>query len=98
MLQKRFFKTKDEVEVTFSLERENGAEVAVVCEENGWVPVPMAYSKKNQAYQARIRLPKGGEYQFRYLIDGQAWENDPAADAYRQNEYGGQNGVVITRE
>ena len=96
MLQKKFFKTKDEVEVTFSLTNDEAKKVALVYEGNDWEPVPMRYSKKNEAFQTKLRLPKGGEFQFRYLIDGENWQNDPAADAYRPNEYGEDNSVVFT--
>lgn len=96
MLEKRFFKTKDEVEVTFSLAVDDAKNVALVCEENGWEPIPMRYSKKKEAYQTKVRLAKDSEFQFRYLIDGQSWENDPQADAYRRNEFGGDNSVVFT--
>ena len=44
----------------------------------------------------RIRLPKGGEFEFRYLIDGDNWINDNEADTYRENEHGSENGVVST--
>ena len=35
-----------------------------------------------------------GTYRFRYLLDGQRWENDWAADDYVDNTYGGQDSVV----
>jgi hypothetical protein len=43
-----------------------------------------------------VRLPKEGQYQFRYLVDEQSWQNDEAADAYWTNEYGSNNSVVST--
>ncbi|MCA9940747.1 MAG: isoamylase early set domain-containing protein [Anaerolineales bacterium] len=95
MLQKRFFKTKDECEVTFQFTPEDADQVVLVCEQNGWNPIPMTQNKAG-AFRAKVRLPKGGEYQFRYLVDGVSWYNDEAADAYRPNEHGGDNGVVFT--
>ncbi|GAB4152550.1 MAG: isoamylase early set domain-containing protein [Candidatus Promineifilaceae bacterium] len=95
MLQKRFFKTKDECEVTFEFTHEDANEMALVCEQNGWEPIPMQPSKAG-AFRAKVRLPKGSEFQFRYLINGTVWANDEAADAYRPNEHGSSNGVVFT--
>jgi len=31
---------------------------------------------------------------FRYLVDGERWENDWAADAYVPNPFGGEDSVV----
>ena len=33
-------------------------------------------------------------YRFRYLLDGQRWDNDWAADAYIRNGFGGDDSVV----
>jgi hypothetical protein len=41
-------------------------------------------------------LAPGREYQFRYLINGQHWFNDPHAGAFVPNGYGGENCVVGT--
>ena len=95
MLKKRFFKTKEQCEVTFELGLENAQEVAVVCEANGWEPITMTKAKKGP-FKTRVRLPKDGEFEFRYLIDNDHWVNDEAADTYRTNEFGTENGVVST--
>ncbi len=46
MLKKRFFKTKDEVEVTFEVQQENWESAHVVGEFNNWKPEPMTLVKK----------------------------------------------------
>lgn len=96
MLNKRFFKTKDEVEVTFQIAPEDAGNVKLVCEANDWSPVKMKLRKKDGMYVTKMRLPKGGQYQFRYLVDDQVWINDDSADAYWENEFGEQNSVVFT--
>jgi 1,4-alpha-glucan branching enzyme len=99
MLTKKFFKTVDECEVTFEYENESAAEVTLVGEFNGWEPVPMKNAKKaDSSYRAKVRLPKNGEFQFRYYVDGSYWANDAAADAYWPNEFGDSNSVVNTHE
>lgn len=99
MLEKKFFKTKDECEVTFAFAAEGAKEVALVGEFNNWEPVAMKRAnKEGSPFRAKVRLPKDGQYQFRYLVDGEVWGNDDAADAYLPNEHGGENSVVFTAE
>jgi hypothetical protein len=43
-----------------------------------------------------LELAPGKAYQFRYLLDGDRWENDWRADRYVPNPYGGDNSVVLT--
>ena len=41
-----------------------------------------------------VDLDAGRAYRFRYLLDGQRWDNDWAADAYVANDFGGDDSVV----
>ncbi len=98
MLKKRYFKTKEEVEVTFEYEDEQAAKVDLVSEANKWEPLKMVQRKRDGIFYTKVRLPRDGEFQFRYLVDGREWVNDKSADAYVPNEYGSQNAVVVTRK
>ena len=95
MLQKKFFKTNDLCEVSFEYEAE-AKEVALVSESNGWQPVEMKKRKKDGVFYTKLRLPKDSQFQFRYLVNNHSWSNDTAADSYVANEFGGENGVVVT--
>ena len=95
MLNKRFFKTVDECEVAFKVEAEEATSVSLLIESNGWQPIEMQQLKSGP-FKTSLRLPLDQQFQFRYLIDGQHWQNDEAADAYVLNEYGDQNSVVVT--
>ncbi len=96
MLKKRFFKSKDEVEVTFQVDPPDVESVEWAAEVNGWDPVPMKRAKGGAGpFRLRVRLPKDDAVQFRYRFDGQ-WENDEAADDYWPNEHGSDNSVVLT--
>lgn len=95
MLKKKFFKTKDECEVTFEVNVENADQVALVSEHNNWEPIAMK-QVKNGPFRTKVRLPKEGQFQFRYLVDGANWRNDEAADAYQTNEHGSENSVIST--
>ena len=97
MLKKRFFKTKDEVEVTFSIPADGHSEAALLCDMHDWTAIPMKRSDRGKGpFRTRIRIPKDTEVQFRYLLDGCVWKNDDAADAYAGNEFGTNNSVVLT--
>ncbi|GLO61146.1 1,4-alpha-glucan-branching protein [Vibrio sp. MACH09] len=96
MLKKRFFKTKDEVEVTFEWPQGEESSVAVAGDFNGWEAAPLKLNKKNKAYSLRVRLAKDSSFQFRYLIDNETWENDPAADDYVRNSFGSDNSLIST--
>jgi 1,4-alpha-glucan branching enzyme len=96
MINKRYFKTKDECEVTFEFDADAAETVSLVSEANGWQPVEMKKRKKDGVFFTKVRLPKTGDFQFRYLVDGQSWANDSAADAYVRNEFGSENSVVKT--
>lgn len=98
MLKKRFFKTKDEVEVTFEWPQNEETSVAIAGDFNSWEATPMKLNKKNKAFTLKLRLPKGDTFQFRYLIDGESWENDQAADDYVRNSFGSDNSLISTVE
>jgi hypothetical protein len=45
-------------------------------------------------FSVTVDLDAGRAYRFRYLLDGQRWDNDWAADAYVRNDFGGDDSVV----
>ncbi|MEC8327156.1 MAG: isoamylase early set domain-containing protein [Pseudomonadota bacterium] len=96
MLTKRFFKTKQEAEVTFEFAAEADTHVSLAGEFNDWQPVSMKYVKKDQVFRTKLRLPIEQNFQFKYLINEQEWQNDHAADHYLLNEFGTDNSVVST--
>ena len=51
---------------------------------------------KNGSLVAEIPLKKNSEYQFRYALDNESWDNDWEADDYVPSPYGSDNSVVRT--
>ncbi|MDX1655300.1 MAG: isoamylase early set domain-containing protein, partial [Candidatus Competibacteraceae bacterium] len=47
------------------------------------------------SFTVTVNLESGKEYQFRYLLDGERWENDWEADKYVPAG-GHDNSVVVT--
>lgn len=100
MIKKQYLKTKPEANVTFELPREaaEGAEkVYLVGDFNNWDESAVELKKlKSGVFKTTLKLESGRSYQFRYLIDGQQWENDWSADAYVPNNYTfDENSIVI---
>lgn len=85
-LSKQFVKSKSVFKVTFTVPAEAAAEakkVALVGEFNGWNPEEAIALKKQKDGSFKTSLELGaGEYQFRYILDGEKWENDWEADKY----------------
>lgn len=97
MLNKRFFKTKDEAEVTFEFSHPEAEQVCLLAEFNDWQPVNMTLNKKQGVFKYKQRLPVDKQFHFRYLINGKLWDNDSQADDYAANTFGTQNGIVNTQ-
>ena len=100
-IKKRHFRKKGICKVTFVVpeNRESAVQkIHVVGEFNDWSPsaTPMKRSQ-NGFYSASVDLEPGREYQFRYLINDQRWENDPEADDSVDTPYqDARNSVVVT--
>ena len=47
------------------------------------------------SWQATVALEPGRSYRYRYLLDGQRWENDQQADRYEPNPLGTVDSVVV---
>jgi hypothetical protein len=85
------------VEVTFTLPSEVGAADVLLCGDfNGWTSAPTPLAQGNDgAWQVTLPLEPGNSYHYRYLLDGQRWENAWQADRYEPNPFGSDNSVVI---
>ena len=82
------------VTVIFRVPAEVGASTAEVLGEfTDWRPAVM-HAEDDGGFELALDLRGGAAYRFRYLIDGERWENDWAADAYVANDYGGDDSVV----
>jgi 1,4-alpha-glucan branching enzyme len=85
-LTKTFVKSKSLYKVTFTVPAEAAADskkVALVGEFNDWDPAQAVALKKQKdgSFKAIVELA-AGEYQFRYILDDEKWENDWEADKY----------------
>ena len=86
-ITKQYLKSKPVVKVTFTLPAEaveKTEKVSLVGEFNGWNPEEAVALKKQKdgSFKGSLDLAPGKEYQFRYLLDNEKWENDWEADKY----------------
>ncbi len=100
-LKKQYLKTKPVCRVTFKLEKKaakNATQVFLVGDFNGWDEKNNSMRKLNSGdFTIRLDLEPGKKYQFRYLIDGEKWENDWNADGYVPTEFpGAENSILLT--
>lgn len=96
MLKKSYSKTGRSCRVTFRLPAETSAQTVHLCGEfNEWnrTSHPLL-QRKDGSFSLTISLQTGQAYRFRYLLDGERWENDWEADAYEPNEFGDDDSVV----
>ncbi|HUV26307.1 MAG TPA: isoamylase early set domain-containing protein [Anaerolineales bacterium] len=97
MPKKDFTKTGRSCRVTFELPAEVNAQKAVLCGEfNQWSQSshPMK-RRKDGSFTLTISLKPGQQYRYKFLLDGERWENDWAAEAYLPNEHGSEDSLVI---
>jgi len=96
MPRKTYTKSGKSCRVTFELPVAVNAQSACLCGEfNSWEPSahPMK-QRKDGTFALTLSLPSGQAYRYRFLLDGERWENDWAADAYTPNSFSTDDSVV----
>jgi 1,4-alpha-glucan branching enzyme len=84
------------VSVKFSLPDTPAKTVHLAGEFSEWRPVNAMRRRRGETWELTLNLGANRAYEFRYVIDGHEWVNDPAPDRYVENPFGGENSVVIT--
>ena len=96
MMLKRVVGDGAMVAVTFRVPAELGARRAcLVGSCTAWVEMPM-HPVADGSFELVVELAVGARCVFRYLVDGERWENVWDADEYVPNGFGGDDSVVLT--
>ena len=99
-MKKQYLKNRKTCKVTFSLPKEavkNAKIVHLVGEFNNWdIYATPLKRMKDGSFKVSLQLEAGRSYQFRYLIDEKAWENDWNADGYSPSSFGASENSVVT--
>ncbi|MBJ7880328.1 isoamylase early set domain-containing protein [Gelidibacter salicanalis] len=94
-ITKQYLKSKPICKVTFSVSAADASKITVLGTFNEWNAERALELKKlkNGTFRGTLNLEKDNSYEFRYLVDG-TFINDEHADAYKTNEFGGENAVL----
>ena len=98
-LEKKYLKSKPVCKVKFvapeALAKE-AKKIYLAGDFNDWkFEKTLLRKQKNGSFSATLDLNPGIEYQYRYVLDGERWENDYDADKYVPNAVGVENSVVV---
>lgn len=99
-LEKKYLKSKPICKVKFIAPdpiAKNAETVFLAGDFNNWqFGTTKLRKQKNGTYATTLDLETGLEYQYRYVVNGERWENDYAADKYvPSNICGVENSVVV---
>jgi 1,4-alpha-glucan branching enzyme len=105
MLEEKIYKTKDYNQITFTLSEglvekfgDSIETVHLVGEFNDWDPTATPLKESKGEWKVNLKLDKGKEFQYRFLINGTEWENDWEAHKYVSGNAGEDNSVVVVSE
>ena len=97
-VRKQYLKSGEQCNVTFQLPKEAAPEasnITLVGDFNSWDLNGTPLKKlKNGNFKVTLKLSRGNEYKYRYLIDSNRWENDWCADDYIPNSFGTEDSLV----
>ena len=81
--------------MVFSLPAETRAERVALCGEfNDWSVESIILARgDDRAWRVIVPLTPG-TYRYKFLLDGETWENGPDADRLEENAYGTLDSVI----
>jgi len=85
----------DTVYVHFALTSPSAHNVSVAGSFNSWDTAALIlHQDANGVWEATVPLPVG-EHRYSFVVDGQRWVPDPAAQAQVDDGFGGTNSVIV---
>ena len=96
MPEKEYTKTGRSCRVTFELPADINAQSACLCGDfNDWDQTSHAMKRsRDGSFKLTISLKPGRAYRYKFLLDGEHWENDWAAESYVPNELGSEDSLI----
>lgn len=98
-LEKKYLKSKPVCKVKFVAPEpivKDAKSVFLAGDFNNWdFESTKLRKQKNGTYAATLELETGAEYEYRYVIDGERWENDYAADKYVPSKVANADNSVV---
>jgi 1,4-alpha-glucan branching enzyme len=97
MPKKTLAKDGAKAKVTFEIKADADS-VNLAGDFNGWDQAATALAKrKDGRFSTTLTLPTGQVYRYRYVLNGEVWENDADADRYEPNDHGSDDCVIDLR-
>ncbi len=98
-VKKQYYKTKPYCKVTFHLSKKSAGgarKVSVAGNFNEWKEdrTPMK-ALKNGDFTTAVLLPKGQEYQYRFVLDDRVWVTDHSADKEVYCQFASAHNAVV---
>ena len=98
-ITKQYLETSSACKVTFRLPKDaapDAQKVTIVGDFNNWDKEATLMNKLESGdFTVTLELEPGREYKFRYLSDGDRWENAWSPDKYVPNSFGWHDSVVV---
>ena len=87
--------------VRFTFDAPGAGQVFIAGAFNSWAPTRDAMARAEGAggsgWEITLALAPG-RYEYKFVVDGTAWKEDPENPLYVPDPYGGRNSVVIVRD
>jgi 1,4-alpha-glucan branching enzyme len=80
--------------VSFHIEAPNAKSVGVSGDFNGWNRAPRSLRRRKDGIWWGVLRLSPGVYQYKFLIDGTHWQEDPANPNHVPNDQGTHNSVL----
>ncbi len=81
-------------EVVFTFKYEEADIVYLSGTFNDWAPADITMEKENGIWIVRLKL-EPGYYEYKYVVNGEKWIEDPEAPAFVDDGFGGKNGAFV---
>ncbi len=98
-IEKKYLKSKPVCKVKFVAPEpltKEAKKIYLAGDFNSWqFENTLLKKQKNGSFATTLDLETGSEYQYRYVLDGERWENDFDADKYVPSDVGVDNSVVV---
>lgn len=99
MIRRKYSTDGGTCSVTFVFDRRPGPRpqrVSVVGDFNNWDPdADRMKRRKDGSFSISKRLSSGASYEFRYLVDGESWQNESTADAFAPTPFGDAENCIV---
>ena len=80
----------------FLFHHDSATSVSLVGDFNGWNATRSPLTKDSSGlWQVAVETPLPGRYQYKFLIDGERWMEDPTNGMKAPDNYGGLNSVLV---